>query len=247
MGESVVLGLSGYGSPRSEAASVASEGPLDASEWGDEPAMVRWLAPELPLIVGRRRVLAAELASQLYPNHILLMDDGFQHLPLRKHVTLIIDPESPVNARCLPAGPYREPRRNRRRADLIFGSRFQFVRSPLTFIEPSGTQVGPPKAAAMLCAIGEPDGFAQSLTEAGVRLTTQVRLPDHDPLTAGTLFDGLDRDIPLVVTAKDWVKLRARGDLQDRQIVIALRDLEIDPAAEFRSWLSNQLARVRGS
>src|ERR1022692_4001728 len=42
MGEPIVLSVSGYGSPRSEAASIAPMGPLPAAKWGDEPAMVRW-------------------------------------------------------------------------------------------------------------------------------------------------------------------------------------------------------------
>ena len=247
VGEPVVLSLSGYGSPHSEAATVAPEGPLKAAAWGDEPAMARWLMPDLPLIVGRRRVLAAELATRHFPDAVMLMDDGFQHLPLRKHVTILLDPEHPVNSRCLPAGPYREPRRNRTKADLILGERFKLIRQPLTFNDAEGKAADPPGQAAMLCAIGNPDTFAQSLSDAGVKVLAQVRRPDHDPLTAGNLFDGLDRNTALVVTAKDWVKLQARNDLADRNILIALQKAGIEPEAEFRTWLSERLALVRAS
>ncbi|MHB8636434.1 MAG: tetraacyldisaccharide 4'-kinase [Fimbriimonadaceae bacterium] len=247
MGKHVVISASGYGSPRSAGASIAPSGPLLAAEWGDEPAMIRWLMPDTPLIIGRRRVLAAELATQQFPDAVLLMDDGFQHLPLRKHVTVLLDADPPPNAKCLPAGPYREPRRNRNKADLVLGDQFKFVRQPLGFIDTTGRQASPPNEAVMLCAIGAPEPFAQALQAAGIRLASQLRRPDHDPLTAGNLFDGLDRNTALVVTAKDWVKLKVRPDLADRRILIALQDAQVEPAAEFKLWLAERLARVRAT
>src|SRR5438045_2657408 len=45
-GHHVVMGCSGYGSPHSEGAEIAPPGELDPSEWGDEPAMLRWFLPE---------------------------------------------------------------------------------------------------------------------------------------------------------------------------------------------------------
>jgi len=109
MGREVVASCSGYGSAAAEAAQVAPMGPLSAHTWGDEAALLRYSLPEVPLIVGRRRVLAAELCHQHYPRAVLLMDDGFQHLPLAKDVAIVLDPPR-RNRLCLPAGPYREPR-----------------------------------------------------------------------------------------------------------------------------------------
>ena len=79
LGYEVVLSCSGYGSPVSREAQVAPEGPLNPNKWGDEPAMIRWLNPELPLIVGRDRVLAATLCVHHFPRAVLLLDDGYQH------------------------------------------------------------------------------------------------------------------------------------------------------------------------
>ncbi|RYD40359.1 MAG: tetraacyldisaccharide 4'-kinase, partial [Verrucomicrobiaceae bacterium] len=99
MGREVVVSCSGYGSPRAEAATLAPEGELDAAEWGDEPAMLRMQVPDLPLVVGRRRVLAAAIVHQHFPNAVMLMDDGFQHLPLRKTLSIVLDPLQPKNRR----------------------------------------------------------------------------------------------------------------------------------------------------
>jgi tetraacyldisaccharide 4'-kinase len=238
-GIKVVIGCSGYGSPRAEAASVAPDGPLDPSDWGDEPALFRWLLPDVPLIVGRRRVLAAELAAKHYPNHVLLMDDGFQHLPLQKDLTILLDPAQPVNERCLPAGPYREPRSNRSRADLVLPGRFQVVELPMRLATPNG-DLQTPERYSVLCAIGQPDRFIDSLGRQypnAINDRVIVRASDHDPLNAGNLFDALPKGVPVVVTAKDWVKIRQRPDWESREFLIASHDIRIEPEVEFKSWL----------
>lgn len=241
LGYSVVVGASGYGSPRAEAASVAPEGGLDPAEWGDEPAMFRWLRPDVPLIVGRRRVLAAELCNRDFRGAVLLMDDGFQHLPLAKDVSIVLDPASPVNVHCLPAGPYREPRGNRRRASLVLPGQFEVVASPLRFVSPDGTEAQVSGTVQALCALGNPEGFRDSLTESGLQVSAFKKRPDHDRLDDSGVWDEFEPEKPIVVTSKDWVKLRKRPDIGNRRVVIAMRDVRIEPAAEFRAWLSQSL------
>ena len=243
-GREVVVSCSGYGAPRAEAASLAPEGPLDAAEWGDEPAMLREEIPDLPLVVGRRRVLAAEIVHRNHPDAVMLMDDGFQHLPLRKTLSLVLDPLDPPNRRCLPAGPYREPRGNRRRADLVLPGEFRVVEETPWLEDPQSKAPNPqstipwPARFAVLCALGQPARFLASLPHPP---ETARLLPDHDPLTAGNLFDGMDPALPVVVTAKDWVKLRARTDLAGRRILVARHAVRVEPAASFRAWLAERL------
>ena len=242
MGHEVVVSCSGYGAPRAEAATLAPEGPLAAVEWGDEPAMLREQIPDLPLVVGRRRVLAAAIVHESHPRAVMLMDDGFQHLPLRKTLSLVLDPADPPNRRCLPAGPYREPRANRRRADLVLPGEFRVVEEGPWLHDPAihhpPSTIPWPSRLAVLCALGQPARFLASLPHAPevARL-----LPDHDPLTAGNLFDGMDPALPVVVTAKDWVKLRARADLGGRRILVARHAVRVEPAAPFRAWLAERL------
>jgi tetraacyldisaccharide 4'-kinase len=240
MGREVVVGASGYGSPRSEAASLAPDGHLNPAEWGDEPAMLRWLIPDLPLIVGRRRVLAAEICHRSHPGAVLLMDDGFQHLPLHKDLTILLDPANPFNRLCLPAGPYREPRTNRSRADIVIPGHFKVVSQPLRFVDPAGNSVAP-KSPSVLCALARPEAFLEALASSGVKPVSQILLPDHDTLDAGTLLETIPSDRPVVVTAKDWVKLRERSDVESRSFVIALQSTAVEPKAEFRDWLKNRL------
>ncbi len=235
LGHDVVISASGYGSPASEAARLAPEGPLKAKEWGDEPAMIRQLLPGVPLIVGRRRVLAAEICHREFPNAVLLMDDGFQHLPLHKDVSILLDPPR-RNHFCLPAGPYREPPRNRRRADAVLPGQFTFETEPLTF-----ENGNPPKQIAVLTALASPQRLLRDLEAIGLQVTASKLLPDHDPLDAGNLFDGLPANLPIVVTLKDWVKLREREDVGSRAIWVARQRIRIEPEEEFRRWLAARL------
>lgn len=242
-GHNVVVSSSGYGSPRSEGASVAPEGELDAKEWGDEPAMLRTLSPELPLIVGRSRVQGARLCQERFPDALLLLDDGFQHLPLRKHVTIVLDPPT-GNRRCLPAGPYREPYKNRSRADLVIPDRFRASFRLTGFLDTKGTEHAV-QEANVLCALGDPSRFLRDLKQAGAEVRQSTLLPDHDPMDRGNLLDSLSPDLPLVVTAKDWVKLRSRGDLGKYQVLIARQEACIEPEAEFRAWLTKRLDELQ--
>lgn len=234
-GWDVVVTCSAYGSPSEEAARFAPDGPLDPGQWGDEPALLRQWIPDLPIIVGRRRVLAAQLCHERFPKSVLLMDDGFQHLPLKKHVSLILDRAGKRNRACLPAGPYREPYANARRADLLLPSRFEVRYSELEYSEPT------PKVANLLCALGSPQGFVDAVRTSGVQLGQVRLLADHDNLQAGNLFDGLEPDLPWIVTEKDWIKLKIRADLDGRRIVVAKREARIEPEAEFREWITNRL------
>lgn len=244
LGKEVVIACSGYGAPHAEAAALAPEGPLSASEWGDEPAMVRWQLPDVPLVVGRRRVLAAQLVHESHPNAVMLMDDGFQHLPLKKQVTLILDEENPKNRWCLPAGPYREGRWNRKRADAVVPGRFRVVSDPLTFLDPlhPDASASPLDGYSLLCALGQPGRFVEAVKLAiGSAPLKQVLLPDHDRLDAGTLLGQLPAEKPVIVTSKDWVKLRERGDVGERSWLVAQHRVRLEPADEVRQWLIERL------
>lgn len=247
IGREVVLNASGYGAPRSKGASLTPNGVLSAEEWGDEPAMIRWLAPELRMIVGRDRVLAAKVCHERYPTAVLVLDDGFQHLPLAKHVSILLDESERGNTFCLPAGPYREPRWGRSRASLVIPGEFRLETGLAGFLKSQGTETvsaGEAKAkVVVLCALGSPESFVESVRGAGLTVERAVILPDHDPMDAGNLLSQFEPGLPIVVTAKDWVKLRERTDVSEHEFWIADYDLRIEPASRFRDWLHAALKR----
>jgi tetraacyldisaccharide 4'-kinase len=235
----VVVSSSGYGSPKSQDASFAPRGELIASQWGDEAAMMRWLEPELKLVVGRNRVSAASLIHREEPDSVMLMDDGFQHLPLRKHLSIVLDPVNPPNRLCLPAGPYREPRINRARADVLVPGGLRFTSKPTQLVTPEGAPA-PATRYSVLCALGNPDRFLEDLRNhcpSQDGFATLKLLPDHDRLSDGKMLQAFSKEFPIVVTAKDWVKLRERGDVATYQIFVATQELRIESWEIFESFL----------
>jgi len=248
LGQPVIVGMSGYGSPAARDAQIAPPGDLDPSEMGDEPSMARFCFPDLPLVIGRDRVRAAQLAAEAFSDHVLVMDDGFQHLRLAPHLRLLIDPPGP-NPWCLPAGPYREPIRGRRRADLVLPSaEYRLVSSGVRLWNVDRTRVTPaelPDGVDALCALARPWRFGAGLEALGLKVHQGRWQADHDPLTRPRLLDGLGIDRPLVVTAKDWVKLRQRDDLGTRRVLIADYTLSVDPESTFMEFVHNRLRAVR--
>ena len=243
LGKQVVIGSSGYGAPHSKEASLAPMGALRASEWGDEPSMFRWLLPDIPQVVGRRRVLAAQLVQDTFPGSVLLMDDGFQHLPLKKRIQLLLVDPKIRNRMCLPAGPHREPHWNRKRADLIIPDVYQVVSRPMVLVNQEGGEEKPAQYA-VICALGQPTRFLAALREHFPNQLSDppvILLQDHDPLLGPDLWKSIPDELAIVVTSKDWVKIRDRSDVSERVFLIARQEVTLEPQDEFRNWLAKKL------
>lgn len=246
-GHKVVISASGYGSPRAKEASVAPEGPLDPAEWGDEPALLRDLLPDTPMIVGRGRVRAAELAHERFADHVLLLDDGFQHKPLHKDITILVDPPHVRNPLVLPAGPYREPRNHRDRADILIPDQIGISLVEEYIVDGSGNRVQATSGTrvAVLTAIANPFRFTLSLERLGLKLADGRFLADHDPLTATNLLQGIEEALPVVVTLKDWVKLRTRPDVGSKTFWICRQVIELEPAEQLEALLRTKLNEIK--
>ena len=243
MGRRPVVSISGYRSQRREGATLAPEGPLEARVWGDETAEFRLLRPGVPLIAGRDRVMAAKIAAAEFPGSVLLMDDGFQHLPLAKDATIVLDPPHLSNRMPLPAGAYREPwHSGLRRAGLVIPHEgMAAVLKAFSATDEQGSPVAWPDTAQPVCGIAGPERMLYMLEEQGVRLGRGALKDDHDPLDSPGLFDQLDPALPIICAAKDWVKLRDRPDRSRWRFIIVRLELEIAPAEQFRDWLASRL------
>jgi tetraacyldisaccharide 4'-kinase len=119
----------GYGGSRYRTGALVD--PLqhpDPAEVGDEAAELRLALPNVPIAVGKQRVQMAHAAIARWSPDALVLDDGFQHLPLARALDLVLLPaESPLgNGFCLPAGPLRETPDGLQRASgvvwVYFGS-----------------------------------------------------------------------------------------------------------------------------
>jgi tetraacyldisaccharide 4'-kinase len=95
---------------------------LDSAEAGDEPYMLARNLPGVVVLVDKNRVKAGEYAIKKFGADILLLDDGFQYLPLRGQLNLLLvdKTNSFGNHRLLPRGLLREPVRHLSRASYVF-------------------------------------------------------------------------------------------------------------------------------
>lgn len=88
---------------------------------GDEPLLLARELKGIPVILSKKRYLAGMYAHRKHGTNFFILDDGFQHLELKRDLDLVlIDAGSPFgNCRVLPAGPLREPVDQLQRADAF--------------------------------------------------------------------------------------------------------------------------------
>jgi len=106
----------GYGGATKERINIVSDGGrplLDASYVGDEPRMLAETLPGVPVLTGIVRRLPAAKAVEMGAD-VLLLDDGFQHLAVRRDLDLVLFNADMLagNSRVFPGGDLREPVRS---------------------------------------------------------------------------------------------------------------------------------------
>jgi tetraacyldisaccharide 4'-kinase len=226
----------GYGgSYRDEVGCVAKgDGQLllSAQEAGDEPCLLARRNPALLVYVARKRALGVR-AAELAGAQLILLDDGFQHLPVQRDVdVLLLDARAPFgNGQLLPAGPLREPLAALRRASLVILTHAGPLQPKVPFNGPvlacrhrlgetlrslDGTPVpwstlaGKPVLA--FAGIARPEDFFAALRAHGVSLQTTLAFDDHQDYRGeqlNRLVQSCQNIKFLITTEKDAVKLEA--------------------------------------
>lgn len=92
---------------------------------GDEPVELGMSLPDVPVVVGRKRIAAACLAREQFRPDLLLLDDGFQHYALARQCELVVldAMRPPWRLRGFPRGSLRESPRALRRAHVAILTR----------------------------------------------------------------------------------------------------------------------------
>jgi len=95
--------------------------PFDLSLVGDEAALMAQRLPDCVIGVGADRIAQAQTLIRNHQVDCLILDDGFQHLRLKRTLNIVV-----VDATrgfgyglCLPAGPLRERMSALRAADVV--------------------------------------------------------------------------------------------------------------------------------
>lgn len=88
----------------------------DVQSAGDEPLMMARLYGQT-VCVSRNRAEAAASLLREQDFDVFILDDGFQHRRVKRDIDLLLLGQDSAGW-LLPAGPFREPKRNLRRADF---------------------------------------------------------------------------------------------------------------------------------
>ncbi len=207
-----------------------SDHPLVSSEvCGDEPYLMASHLKGIPVIVGRKRIDAIRAAIRLFDSNVAILDDGFQHLCLRRDLNLVL--LGCKTDSMFPSGSLREPFGALERADVVLldgapddlppEARKHINEKPVFFSwqEPDCITHGLQeveiqaeflrgKEVALLSAIANPARFRDMAEQLGWRVVHHDRFDDHQRLSDAELSHviSMAKDLPIVVTEKDWVK-----------------------------------------
>jgi tetraacyldisaccharide 4'-kinase len=225
-GMDVVLLSRGYGGRMRAKFGVVSDGNrllLSLREAGDEPYMLAQRLQGIPIIVGRRRDLSGRYAFDRFHPHVAILDDGFQHLAVKRDVDiLLVNSQTGFgNGSLFPRGPLREPLAQLKRAHLFIMTKvedldaceeveqrikcrkrdaiiFHSTYGPDYLIDlKTGNRVPleyvKGRPIAALSGIANPAYFRRLLELAGAQVKEEIVLPDHHVYAR--------RDIPIIQRA----------------------------------------------
>jgi tetraacyldisaccharide 4'-kinase len=232
---------------------------LSPEESGDEPFLMAQVCQGIPVLVGKDRFANGRVALQRFGIKGLLLDDGYQHLPLRRDLDiLLIDSHVGFgDQHLLPRGILREPLSHLRRAHLFLltkvddletsrplerkiheihsGARvFHSDYRPMSLVDPEGNQEAlrslKGKKILALSGIAHPDSFSSLLRKCGMEIVSEAIFPDHHAYIPKDLSTIKEKS-----KGADWIVTTEKDMLKLRTLGIdhlPIRSLRI----EMRIW-----------
>lgn len=119
----------GYGGYAQHSGGIVSNGKttlMGPQASGDEPQLLASKLKGIPLLVGKDRYGAGRRAINRFGSSVLVLDDAFQHLSLKRDLDLLLlDSTRPFgNGYCIPRGTLREPVEQIKRASSFILTRW---------------------------------------------------------------------------------------------------------------------------
>jgi tetraacyldisaccharide 4'-kinase len=203
---------------------------------GDEPVLLAQSLPGVPVVVAESRAAAGREVLSQGAVDVFLLDDGFQHLSLRRDADLLlVDCARGLSNRLtLPFGPLREPPSHARFADALVVTKCPDIpageRTAKTVPVPPGRprafsrlsplglfgQDGRPSAAVApgadivaFSGLANNRSFRETVESAGYRIRRFLPFPDHHEYSRSDL-GRIAREaagLPAVTSEKDIVRL----------------------------------------
>jgi tetraacyldisaccharide 4'-kinase len=193
----------------------------DAAFSGDEPLLLARMTG-CPVWICRDRLAAARAAVEAGAD-IIVADDGLQHYRLRRDFeVVVIDSERGLgNARCLPAGPLREPADRLETVDFVVcngdGPRCPVGGLGMSLEGGEAVRLDGAERRALetfhgvpvhaIAGIGHPERFFRFLERRGLEVVRHP-LPDHGQVPDALLAPADGRAV--LMTSKDATRCRHR-------------------------------------
>jgi len=204
--------------------------------YGDDEILLhrRW-NPEVPVIRSPRR-MEGILRAERDGADIVVLDDGFQHRSVHRDVDVVLlSPAHGARTRLLPRGPFREPLRALRRADIVLvtakadeercGARqlasevgflpgmppvavFPFRHG--SWLALDGTPTPPPAGVPLVVtSVAEPEAFVRAVRDREGGVAGHLPFRDHHPFRAADAAEIHETAAGgwVATTEKDAVKL----------------------------------------
>lgn len=233
-GRRVAVVSRGYGGKGAGAVGIVSDGRqllLGPEVAGDEPVLLARRNPQLIVVVAPRRAQGVRTAILELGADLIILDDGFQHLAVRRDLDIVLlDAKHPLgNGRVMPAGLLREFPEALARGDLFILTRADAGSSPPDLPGPVLTSRHRladrmmaldghslpldslhGKRLVAFAGIADPEAFFSDLRGKGMPLSETLAFPDHVTYNRAEIarITAAGGEV-LLTTEKDAVKLRA--------------------------------------
>ncbi|MDR0579956.1 MAG: tetraacyldisaccharide 4'-kinase [Campylobacteraceae bacterium] len=169
----------------------------DVKTSGDEAMLYAKELKKALVIVSEDRVLGIQKAKELGAQ-IVILDDGFGKVNIKKFDILVSPNPSPANTFCIPSGAYREGVSNYKNADLVLKEDINFKRD-VTILNETEKMI-------LVTAIANPSRLDKFLPAQVIAKRT---FPDHYMFNKDELKKILEQSgaKSILTTTKDAVKI----------------------------------------
>lgn len=213
----------------------------DVRTVGDEPALISKILPEIPIICNADRIQASKTAMEHFKPDFIIMDDGYQHMKLRKNIDIVVIPPKHTFWKREFDSAYRQ-------ADILIrtGSYLPRQAAYNTNIISAERETGGPvnirtgksvdlnrlkgKKVSIVAGIAEPESFIEGIASKGIQCTKRFIFPDHHKYEQSEI-DKIEETVlsskAILTTLKDTVKIEQMNIDASKWFYIPL-DLNIE-------------------
>ncbi len=209
---------------------------------GDEPYLIfnrlKNISSNFVLASGDKKYLLAESVAEKYNPDVIIIDDGFQHRKLYRDIDIVLteNPDSIFDKILLPAGNLRESKSGLKRASLVIkNNKAQLIElnDSLSikyvnkgYYDSTNSKVQLDNAVYTLCGIANPHSFYSLINRDKINILRKFEFSDHHDFNEDELhklFTGIDKEKVIVVTEKDYVKLKKMNNLFKEYKIVCLK------------------------